>query len=334
MALIIYRSAFWFVRMYEKNHVEKSDHDLHKCSHFTSFFSQMTAIFSFVHGTYFPAPVNILTVVYRSFDLFVTIKFMSLLIDESRIFRSLTHASKQCRNEDAITHWHRRTSPNAYTLTEMHSNEQPVQNGRRNGIQIDWSFRMVFGSINEFCPISDGKSYMCINLGCFFYRCRLFLLFLFGFFVILLEQTNFLSFSFFSFFILTLDTRFYRSCGCNCCCFRRRRRRHHQPLTMFTYTDINHIHTCTLGKNFSNRKCFYFVEFVAASAATAASCVWWLCFFFCCWLSSQQSTLTQLQCVFSPSQRRIKHTKSKKIRKISFYRVDSFVVLRFAEKIQ
>lgn len=181
---------------------------------------------------------------------------------------SLSHTinSTHSRNEDAIT-----TDTDELHRTQFTHRMQIITfkwaANRKRIFKSIWLFRLVFGSINEFCPISDGKLYK----SCF---CVVVVFFFFDFF-----SSNFYSNKLIFFlsislrFILTLDTRFCWSCGCSCCCCFHHRRRRHQSLTMFT--KYKYMHTLyTLGKNFSNRKCFYFVEFVAAAAAVFVS---WLC---------------------------------------------------------
>lgn len=78
--------------------------------------------------------------------------------------KKITHTicTPRVWNEDAIQ-WHRRTLPNAaLTMQITFINEQPIKIKYSSQLIVSFSF----GSINEFCPISDGKLYL--YKSCFF----------------------------------------------------------------------------------------------------------------------------------------------------------------------
>lgn len=161
---------------------------------------------------------------HRSLSLFrfsVRIKSVSLLMDESRLFFVRPHNVHHARlsNVEMKMHsplTHRRTDTkcaHSPTCSLWHSNEQPVQKFKSIDCSV-WISEVLMNSV--LFPMAIR---VCV------YKSWIFCVVFFYFFS-----------SFFSAFILTLDTRFYRSCGCDCCCFRHRR--HHQPHSQYSHTRI------------------------------------------------------------------------------------------------
>lgn len=121
-----------------------------------------------------------------------------------------------------VINWHR-TAPKQKNTNKKLFKIQWKQQSTKN-ILVNWLLRLDSEVLMNSVLFPMAKR-ICVNL---FFSSRFFFIRCFFYF----SRTN----QFPLFFCLTLGTR--------CCCRRK-------PLTIYT-----------LGKNFSNRKCFYFVDFV------------------------------------------------------------------------